>query len=489
MKRSILSLVIICSSILLQAQGQQTKPISWPVELMNSYERYKYTPVAKRRIKHKDVQQCIESLGLRLKTRKVGTSVEGKSINMYSFGEGPISVLLWSQMHGNEPTATMALTDIFKFLNTSGDQFDAFREELSSSLTIHFIPMLNPDGAQRFERRNTQGIDVNRDALRLQTPEGQTLKRVRDSLDADWGFNLHDQGRTTSVGMKPATISVLAPAYNYDREVNEKRADAMQLIAHFNQILQAHIPGQVGRYWDDFEPRAFGDNIQKWGTRTILIESGGQYLDREKQEIRKLNYVILLGSLYSIATASYESYTTEDYFAIPNNERGLRDAIIRNVQLPESMGNYLTDLAYNFSEVENDLVTSYHLSASIVDIGDLSTSGAYLVHDMDGLRVEPGKRYEADLFTYENFKELDLTALLREGYTDYYIRRINERDRAKWLPVSIRTGQTVSQQVKLGGNPSLLFYDGDSLKYVLVNGYLFDPNSEWKKILMGMKDL
>ena len=53
-----------------------------------------------------------------------------------------------------------------------------------SSLTLHFVPMLNPDGAERFQRRNAQGIDINRDALRLQTPEGRALKAVRDRAAA-----------------------------------------------------------------------------------------------------------------------------------------------------------------------------------------------------------------------------------------------------------------------------------------------------------------
>ena len=49
--------------------------------------------------------------------------------------------------------------------------------------------MLNPDGAERFQRRNAQSIDINRDALRLQTPEGRTLKAVRDRFQPRIGFN------------------------------------------------------------------------------------------------------------------------------------------------------------------------------------------------------------------------------------------------------------------------------------------------------------
>ena len=93
---------------------------------------------------------------------------------------------LWSQMHGNEPTATQAIFDILNFLNSP--DFKVEKQEILSNLTLHFLPMLNPDGAELYQRRNTLGIDINRDALRLQSPEGRTLKRVRDSLEADFGL-------------------------------------------------------------------------------------------------------------------------------------------------------------------------------------------------------------------------------------------------------------------------------------------------------------
>src|SRR5690606_29077515 len=127
-------------------------------------------------------------------------------------------------------TATMTLFDIFHFLRAAG--FEQEKKLLLENLNLHFLPMLNPDGAERFNRRNALGIDVNRDAQRLQSPEGKALKRVRDSLDADWGFNLHDQSKYYNPEgiAKPATVSFLAPAYDFEKSVNEKRADAMKLI-------------------------------------------------------------------------------------------------------------------------------------------------------------------------------------------------------------------------------------------------------------------
>ena len=95
----------------------------------------------------------------------LGTSVEGRAIHHLTVGRGAKAVLLWSQMHGDEPTATSALFDLCQWLVTHRQEPVVAR--LLDSLTLHIVPMLNPDGAERFQRRNAQGIDINRDALLL----------------------------------------------------------------------------------------------------------------------------------------------------------------------------------------------------------------------------------------------------------------------------------------------------------------------------------
>ncbi len=477
--------------ILLLAQyGNCQEVISNPSEGLYQYHSaYKADFITHRRFKHAEIMEYLGGLSSPLKVRTVGRSIDGKAIKMVSFGTGESSVLLWSQMHGNEPTATMALMDIFRFLGDSDYEFDDFRKLLEDKLTIHFIPMLNPDGGDRFVRRNSQFIDINRDALRQQTPEGQTLKKVRDSLDADWGFNLHDQGRQTAVADKPATISMLAPAYDYERSVNEKRGNAMQLIAMMDAALQKYIPHQVGRYGDAFEPRAFGDNIQKWGTRTILIESGGYPKDREKQEIRRINFMLILTALYGIAEGTFEQYTTDDYMKIPGNSGGLRDLIIRNVQLPESLGGHLTDLAYNFIERENESGDNYYLTPYLVDAGDLSTSSAYLIYDVSGLKVELGKTFEDEYEALGDLRKAPLKKLLRKGYTDFVVNEPYDGMKAKYLPIRINTNENPNNQNGLQSIPSLLFIEDTKVKYALINGYFFAPGSKWKDIVKGIDEL
>ena len=95
----------------------------------------------------------------------------------------------------------------------------------------------------------------------------------------------------------------------------------MRIIVKMNEVIQRYARGHVGRYDDEFEPRAFGDNMQKWGTSTILIESGGYPDDPEKQFIRKLNYLSILSAFHIISTQSYLTARLDHYVSIPKNDR------------------------------------------------------------------------------------------------------------------------------------------------------------------------
>jgi hypothetical protein len=194
-------------------------------------------------------------------------------------GRGSKAVLLWSQMHGDEPTATSALFDLCQWITAHRQEPIVAR--LLDTLTLHIVPMLNPDGAERFQRRNAQGIDINRDALHLQTPEGQLLKALRDKVSPVIGFNLHNQNWRTSVGTppQPAAISLLAVAYDEARSEDERRQLTKRASSVIVDALQPFASGRIGRYDDAFEVRAFGDNITKWGTGVVLIETGPWHRD------------------------------------------------------------------------------------------------------------------------------------------------------------------------------------------------------------------
>ncbi|WP_072992565.1 M14 family metallopeptidase [Pseudozobellia thermophila] len=446
--------------------------------LYETYDKYKEATLDKRRIKHSQLQPLIDAYRKHpdFRVNKVGESIEGRELSLVSIGKGDISVFLWSQMHGDEPTATQAIFDILNFLKS--DDFKNEKRAILENCTLHFLPMLNPDGAEVFQRRNRLGIDVNRDALRLQSPEGQTLKRVRDSLEADFGFNLHDQSTYYNAERteKPATISYLAPAYNYEKDINEVRANAMKVIVFMNNIIQKYAPGQVGRYNDDFEPRAFGDNIQKWGTSAILIESGGYPGDVEKQEIRKLNYVSILSALYTIAQGSYKDIPLERYNEIPENDRKLFDLKIVNATFPLLGKNYQIDLGINRLEVNKEGYNDFWYSSRVWDIGDLSTYYGYETLDATGYVIRPGKVYPTPVNNMAGLEGLDTFALLRAGYT--YVRMQNIPKEKLSSPVALhivgKNYKIPDLAMEVGVNPTFLLEKNGKVGYAVINGFLIN---------------
>jgi hypothetical protein len=249
----------------------------------------------------------------------IGASFLGKNIQMVSIGRGPKSILLWSQMHGDEPSATPALLDLADFLARHESQPEIVR--ILETFTLRMIPMMNPDGAGRYERRNAQGIDINRDALMLTTPEGRLLKSVRDRFKPMLGFNLHDQTRRTTVGETGilSSISLLAVAGDSAGTMTPGRKRAQRAASTIALALGSFVPGGIARYDEDWNPRAFGDNITAWGTPVVLIESGGFPAGGGFKNLTRLNFVALVSIL--------EGLSRNDLADIPP---GVYDRLLRN---------------------------------------------------------------------------------------------------------------------------------------------------------------
>jgi hypothetical protein len=323
----------------------------------------------------------------------IGESVEGRPLHHLWFGRGPTKVLLWSQMHGDEPTATSALVDVAELVERHPAAPGVAR--LLDALTIHVVPMLNPDGAERFERRNAQSIDVNRDALLLQTPEGRALKALRDRVAPSVGFNLHDQSWRTSVGRppQPAAISLLAVAYDEARSEDEGRRLTKRLCAIVRDAVEPLAAGRIGRYDDAFEVRAFGDNVTRWGTSVVLIETGPWSAADPDAPLVRLNFVALVSALDALATGRVHAADPARYESLPVNEDRLMHTILRNATIVP--GNGVAAFRGDIGIVARRLVLNVGgerqlgLAARIEDLGDLRVYGALETIDCTGLTVTP----------------------------------------------------------------------------------------------------
>jgi hypothetical protein len=356
------------------------------VEGLAIAKQHRVGAIGERRFTHGEFWGAVApSLASRVfRTEVIGRSILGRDIRAVTFGTGPVTVLLWSQMHGDEATATMALADIFRFLAEAEE--NPLRERLRQALTIVFVPMLNPDGAELFQRENAAGVDVNRDGRRLATPEAQALKRIRDRVEPRFAFNLHDQSARTRVGRsgEQAAIALLAPAFDAERSYNEVRSRARLVAAEIATLLAPELRGRIAKYDDAFNPRAFGDLMQTWGASTVLIESGALPDDPQKQRLRALHIPAILGALDAIATRRYESADPAAYDSLPFNTGGASDLFIRGAQLVLPGRPPLpVDVAVNYE----DAVA--RMDGRIREVGDLEGAVAIDTLDATGLFLHP----------------------------------------------------------------------------------------------------
>ncbi|MCA1621165.1 MAG: peptidase M14 [Acidobacteria bacterium] len=349
-----------------------------PRDLFAEWTRQRVTDLDPALVKHADLKKYLSELrALGVPVAEVGRSLAGREIYQVEFGRGPLKVFMWSQMHGDEPTATSALVDLFAFLRRNRGL--PWVKSVEEKITLRAVPMLNPDGAELFQRRNLQAIDINRDARALVTPEGRLLKRLRDEWRPDIGFNLHNQNPRTAVGDtgKQATVSLLAVVSDATGANTPGRVRNKKLCAVMVEALAPFIYGHVGRYDDSFNPRAFGDNISQWGTPVILIETGA-LKGMSGHDLAGLNFVALAAALKALADGSVEEANPAVYDALRMNEGGaIYDLLVRGGTLvgraaggearPEP---FAADLAVNVERGRGD--GGAPRRASVQDVGDLS---------------------------------------------------------------------------------------------------------------------
>ena len=290
----------------------------------------------------------------------IGHSVSGLPIYRIRMGTGNTKVLMWSQIHGNESTTTKSLFDLLIFLNTNPDWFD--------DLQLSIIPILNPDGAKVYTRLNANQVDLNRDAIDLSQIESRVLREEFDQFSPDYAFNLHDQRTIFGVNDKPATVSLLAPAFDKDRNYNSCRTLAAQLASTIFEGLQPFIGSQIGRFDDCFKPHCVGDAFQSTGVPTLLIEAGHYQNDYSREQTREYVFYAYILALEAIASSTFVNLSV--YHSIPENQKIFFDFLLRDVSFMENSSQQRRDVGLQFQEVlQNDSVA---FQAVFAAAGDLS---------------------------------------------------------------------------------------------------------------------
>jgi len=350
------------------------------MNLEELFNQYKEQSIEGRYLTLDHIQPLLDKLNTNNQVKIIGHSVLNKPIYSYEIGTGETRIYLWSQMHGNESTTTKALFDFINVLNSKSE----FANKLLSTFTFYAIPILNPDGAALYTRENANKIDLNRDSQNLTQPESNVLRSVFDTFKPHYCFNLHDQRTIFGAGDtgKPATVSFLSPSYNEERDINDNRLKAINLIAGINDVLQEYIPGQVGRFDDSFNINCIGDTFQFLGVPTILFEAGHFPDDYQREITRKFIFFSLISSFELLSENDLVDNRINDYLNISQNKVVFYDFMYKNIKINYDGIEIITNFVAQYKEelIENKI----QFNAYIVEVGELENYFGHYEYDAQG---------------------------------------------------------------------------------------------------------
>ncbi|MBK8865949.1 MAG: peptidase M14 [Betaproteobacteria bacterium] len=123
---------------------------------------------------NEELRQALHELAARPQGPRLlaaGRSADGTAIEALHFSRGPgrPTVLLVGQQHGDEPAGAEALLAVARLLATPAWAV------LLDRIDVVVLPRANPDGAALGLRWGRHGVDINRDHLRLSSPEARAI--------------------------------------------------------------------------------------------------------------------------------------------------------------------------------------------------------------------------------------------------------------------------------------------------------------------------
>jgi hypothetical protein len=127
-------------------------------------------------------------------TDSMGTSMEGRTIPYLKISSGEFGadratkpvVLIFAQQHGDEPSGKEAVLALARDFAT--DKLD----DLLEHIDVLLVPQMNPDGAERNERVNSRGVDLNRSHLILNAPETVGLHELFSRWEPYVTLDVHE---------------------------------------------------------------------------------------------------------------------------------------------------------------------------------------------------------------------------------------------------------------------------------------------------------
>lgn len=137
-----------------------------------------------------------DALNATIAVEEIGLSQKGRPILMVTISgkglvsESPARVMVIAAQHGDEPAGMRAMLELIRQFAASRDQRVG---ELLEKVTLHIIPVSNPDGSYSFSRKTANGMNMNRDWHACSLPESQAVMEKIWQYQPDVLIDLHEQ--------------------------------------------------------------------------------------------------------------------------------------------------------------------------------------------------------------------------------------------------------------------------------------------------------
>lgn len=313
----------------------------------------------------------------------VGKSQRGRDIILVTAkkdggGADKLRILYYARVHGDEPSGTEGM---LYFLSRLAEEPQV--NALLDRIDFYVMPMVNPDGAESFTRASANGIDLNRDQSKLDTPEAVTLHSVANKVEPQIAVDFHEYQPVRSDFSKITSDIISTPwdvMFLYSGNPNVPqilRVDMVEnlFVKNLAQTMDenglTHHTYYVSR--DDFgkirmnvggaSPRSTSNAMALKNCISMLLETRGVKLERVSIKRRILTVYLAAVSIAETAAAN-EQLVKE---AVEQAVADRSDVAVKFSSARERMNFPFIDL------IRNKLV-EYELDARVANLPEVTLS-------------------------------------------------------------------------------------------------------------------
>ncbi|WP_221584316.1 M14 family metallopeptidase [Microbacterium sp. G2-8] len=288
-------------------------------------------------LSNEELQQQIDRLESRrgdvVSVEEIGRSVEGRALNAVTVGSGSRTIVVQTQIHGDEPIGTEAAVALLK--NVSAPSPAA--QDIRDAVTLVVVPRLNPDGWERYNRddwasgldprRNSNDVDLNRtfgpsDQDMSLAPEAAAIQEFLQEVQPDLVLDYHHQ---VTYGTEDGDMATMSVMWGTHPDVAAGVADTAKRAASvIGDGLAGNGHATVTLYPQSDTATTARNGLSLDGIPTLLIEQRGQQEVGQKSSgvLTKEALTSMDSVLGAITDGSFDSVDPESVFDLP--ERGDR---------------------------------------------------------------------------------------------------------------------------------------------------------------------